>query len=142
MIRQTVLALAAIMLAGALGASLRAQNPIKTAKPPASTGRVQPTATGQPPAPPPPSGGSVVCRASDMSSHMDSPHALMMSCLNKQIQVNSDQVSYEVVTVTDGGFQLKVVGETSGKTTARLVPWTAVLSYNLIAGTLNVLLVR
>jgi hypothetical protein len=146
MIRKPLYSLVVVALAGALGVGLRAQTPIKTVKPAtAPSTHIQPTTATQPTPPPPPQGSAGVCRSSDMTGHTDSPHALMMSCLNKQVEMNSDGAGYLVVSVSDAGFLVRktenATGGGAGKLESKLVPWTAVLYYNFGAG-LNIMLVR
>jgi hypothetical protein len=137
--------LVVIAAAGALAAGLLAQTPMKAAKP--VTAVKAPVA---PPTPAPaPQGGSAnnQCRSTDLTGQWTSTRALMTRCLNKQITIGSETNSYNVLAVTDGGFELARVsiegnGQGHNQKVTRFIPWSSVLYFATIGDFVDIVLVR
>jgi hypothetical protein len=155
MIRTPLHTLFVIAAAGALVPGLRAQVPAKPIKPatPATMTMHPPAAPpAAAPAAPPPQGGTgggamgPICHATDFSGHTDSPRSLMASCLNKQVQLNSESMNYQLIAVSESGFVLQRIPEDAsghrGIKLTRFIPWSSVLYYNMIGDFMDIVLVR
>jgi hypothetical protein len=138
MIRKLLQSLLVITVAGALVSGLHAQTPkpIKPVGTPVTPTHPPPIAPVPAPASPPAQGSTAgpPCHGSDLNGHWDSPRALVTACLNKQVSLNSEPQTYQVMSVDEAGFVLKRVFASAseqqrGREATRFVPWSAVAYY-------------
>jgi hypothetical protein len=146
-------AVAALAAAGALAFAISAQSAPAKAKPIAPPPTRAPSLQPVPPAAPPPASppatgqNAPICHSADFNGHWDSPRSLMASCLNKQVQINTETQNYVIIAVNESGFVLQrtpqdATGQHRGIKDTKYVPWSGVLLYNMVGDFMDIVLVR